>query len=108
MTLPRQRVTLITLGVADIARARAFYEGWGWLLHPRPMEGLALYQMHGQALALFARDELAADQGRPDAALGTGAMTLAQNCADMAEVDAVFAAGIAAGGTALKPPQAVF
>ena len=34
MTMSRQRVTLITLGVADMARARAFYEGWGWTSHP--------------------------------------------------------------------------
>ena len=108
MTMPRQRVTLITLGVSDMAQARAFYDGWGWALHPRSMDGLALYQMRGAALALFALDALAADQGRPQGQLGTGAMTLAQNCTDRAEVNAVFAAGIAAGGTVLKPPEAVF
>ena len=72
------------------------------------MDGLTLYQMQGAALVLFARDALAADQGRPQGQLGTGAMTLAQNCVDRAEVDAVFAAGIAAGGAALKQPEAVF
>lgn len=108
MTMPRQRVTLITLGVSDMAQARSFYEGWGWAPHQRSMDGLALYQMQGAALALFALDALAADQGRPQGQLGTGAMTLAQNCADRAEVDAVFAAGIAAGGAFLKRPEAVF
>ena len=75
-----QRVTLITLGVADLDRAKAFYAALGW----RPAEeseGVAFYQMNGLALALFGRDALAADQGRPEAALGTGAMTLAQNFA---------------------------
>lgn len=108
MKLPRQRVTLVTLGVADPGRARAFYEGWGWRLHPASPETLALYQLQGAALALFDRDELAADQGRPGAALGTGAMTLAQNCGSEAEVDEVFAAAVAAGGTVLKAPHRVF
>lgn len=108
MSLPRERVTLITLGVADLNRARAFYEGWGWRPHPASMDGLALYQVSGAALALFPIAELAADQGRPGDALGTGAMTLAQNCGSEAEVDAVFDAGIAAGGTLLKRPERVF
>ncbi|MDO5647710.1 VOC family protein [Paracoccus sp. (in: a-proteobacteria)] len=106
--MPRQRVTLITLGVADLDRARQFYADWGWTPHPSTAEGIHFYQMHGAALALFPRDELAADQGRPDADLGTGAMTLAQNCADRAETDAVFDAALAAGATCLKRPQPVF
>lgn len=103
-----QRVTLVTLGVRNLAAARRFYEGWGWRLHPCSQEGLALYQMQGAALALFRLDELAADQDRPEAALGTGAMTLAQNCDNRAEVDAVFQAALDAGATQLKPPQPVF
>lgn len=108
MTLPRQRVTLVTLGVADLARAQDFYGRWGWTPHPSDADGVAFYQMQGAALALFPLDELAADQGRPAAPLGTGAITLAQNCADKAETDAVFDAGIAAGGTILKRPESVF
>lgn len=108
MTLPRQRVTLITLGVADLARARDFYEAWGWQMHPRSEEGVVFYQMNGAVLALFGAQDLAEDQGRPDARLGTGAMTLAQNCADDPETDAVFDAAIAAGGTVLKRPEKVF
>lgn len=101
-------MTLVTLGVRDLAKARRFYEGWGWARHPCSQDGLALYQMNGAALALFGWDELAADQSRPDAALGTGAMTLAQNCSDRSEVDAVFQAALDAGATQLKPPQPVF
>jgi len=104
--IPR-RVTLITLGVADLARARAFYARLGW----QPVQatgGVAFYQLHGQALALFGLADLAADQGRPGARLGTGALTLAQNFATGAEVDAAFAAALAAGATALRPPAAVF
>ncbi len=108
MDLPRQRVTLITLGVADIARARAFYKAWGWVPHPASQDGVSFYQMNGAVLALFGLRDLAEDQGRPGAALGTGAITLAQNCADDAETDAVFAAAISAGATALKRPEKVF
>ena len=108
MSLPRQRVTLITLGVADLARARAFYEAWGWVPHPSSAEGVSFYQMNGAALALFGLADLAADQGRPGARLGTGAVTLAQNCADDAETDRVFDAALAAGATLLKRPEKVF
>jgi predicted lactoylglutathione lyase len=102
------RVTLITLGVADLAASRAFYARLGWVEHGQSQPGIAFYQMQGQALALFGREELAADQGRPGAPLGTGAVTLAQNFATEAEVDAAFAAALAAGGAALKAPEKVF
>ncbi|MBV0890320.1 VOC family protein [Paracoccus sp. Z118] len=103
--LPRNRVTLITLGVADLHRAALFYREWGWVPHPGSPEGLALFQMHGAALALFSLDELAADQNRPAGELGTGAATLAQNCEDTAEVDAVFQSALDLGATALKRPE---
>ena len=103
-----QRVTLITLGVADLAAARAFYARLGWREHKASQPGVAFYQMHGAALGLFGRDDLAADQGRPGAALGTGAITLAQNFATTAEVDSAYAQALAAGATALKAPEKVF
>lgn len=102
-----QRVTLITLGVDSLSRARTFYEALGW----RPasvQEGVIFFQMHGAVLGLFGRADLAADQGRPGAVLGTGAMTLAQNFASEAEVDAAFALALKAGAVALKSPQKVF
>ena len=102
-----QRITLITLGVADLAAAKAFYSRLGWIQRDGT-EGVAFYQMHGAVLGLFGRDALAADQGRPGAALGTGAITLAQNFATEAEVDAAYAAALAAGGTAMKAPEKVF
>ncbi|WP_145107855.1 VOC family protein [Cereibacter sediminicola] len=102
-----QRVTLITLGVGDLAASVAFYERLGWKQH-RAQEGVAFFQLQGSALALFGRAALAADQGRPGADLGTGAVTLAQNYATEAEVDAAFEAALAAGATALKRPEKVF
>ncbi len=102
-----QRVTLITLGVTDLAAAKAFYARLGWQEHGA-QEGVAFYQINSMALALFGRADLAADQGRPDAVLGTGAVTLAQNFVTEAEVDAAFDAALAAGATALKRPEKVF
>jgi uncharacterized protein len=102
-----QRVTLITLGVADLAASRAFYCRLGWKEHSGT-DGVAFYQMHGALLGLFGRDDLAKDQGRSGTSLGTGAITLAQNFATEAEVDAAFVAAIAAGGTVLKAPEKVF
>jgi len=103
-----QRVTLITLGVASLARAKGFYAVLGWTQHAASQESVAFYQMHGAVLALFGRSDLAEDQGRPGVPLGTGAMTLAQNFATEAEVDAAFARAVEAGATALKAPQKVF
>lgn len=102
-----QRVTLITLGVGDLARARAFYEALGWT-PARSQEGVVFYQMHGVVLALFGLADLAEDQGRAGAPLGTGAMALAQNFTTEAEVDRSFALALSAGATSLKPPQKVF
>lgn len=103
-----QRVTLITLGVAEMDQARAFYARLGWKEHRDSQPGVAFFQMQRQALALFGLADLAADQGRSGASLGSGAVALAQNFATEADVDAAFAAALAAGATALKPPEKVF
>ena len=103
-----QRVTLVTLGVKDLSSARRFYARLGWQEHGESQPDIAFFQMQGDALALFGQENLAADQGRVGAVLGTGAMTLAQNFATEAEVDAAFATAMAAGATALKTPEKVF
>lgn len=102
-----QRVSLITLGVRDLARSRAFYAALGWEAVPSPPE-VVFYQLDGQVIGLFGLGPLAKDQGRPDASLGFGAMTLAQNFADEAGVDAAFAKALHAGATQLKAPEKVF
>ena len=102
-----QRVSLITLGTTDLERSRAFYAALGWEPVPSPPE-VIFYQLAGLVLGLFGLDPLAKDQGRPDAKLGTGAMTLAQNFADRASVDAAFTKAISAGATPLKHPEEVF
>jgi catechol 2,3-dioxygenase-like lactoylglutathione lyase family enzyme len=103
-----QRVTLITLGVADLAAARAFYQRLGWVEHAQSQPTVAFFQMHGALLGLFPLKELAKDQGRPGAKLGVGAVTLAQNYPTEAEVDAAYAAALVAGGNAVKAPEKVF
>jgi len=105
MSFPKS-ISLITLGVTDLARARAFYAALGWEAHTAP-EGVVFIQLAGQVLALFGLDDLAADQGVPVATLGKGAVTLARNFAAEAEVDAAFALALAAGATAIKPPEKV-
>ena len=107
MTLPLQRVTLITLGVEDLDRAKAFYDALGWVETERT-DGVVFYQLNGLVLGLFGREALAQDQGRPGTPLGTGAVTLAQNFPTEMEVDVAFTAAIDAGATELKKPQPVF
>ncbi len=102
-----QRVTLITLGVEDLEHSRSFYAALGWV-PTREQDGVSFYQMHGVVLGLFGLTALARDQGRPDATLGTGAITLAQNFSTIEEVDAAFATALGAGATALKRPEEVF
>ncbi|WP_300546464.1 VOC family protein [Roseovarius sp.] len=102
-----QRVTLITLGVGDIERSKAFYGALGWS-PAQEQEGVAFYQMNGLVLGLFGKADLAKDQGRSEAELGTGASTLAQNFATESEVDAAYQTAIAAGASPLKAPEKVF
>lgn len=102
-----QRVTLITLGVADLEQSKAFYGAMGWT-PTSETEGVVFYQINGMVLGFFGLQALAADQGRPGAALGTGAVTLAQNFGSEAEVDEAYNLALQAGATALKIPEKVF
>jgi uncharacterized protein len=79
-----QRISLITLGVADVRRARTFYERLGW--HGQEVEETVFFQVGGMALVLWGRDKLAADSGVEDTAPGAAALAL--NLRSRAEVDA--------------------
>jgi uncharacterized protein len=94
----QQRVSLITLGVGDVARARAFYERLGWTPSDRSQEDVAFFQAGGSVVALWGRAELAADSGVTDGG-GWGGVTLAYNVGSPAEVDATLAEAEAAGAT---------
>jgi predicted lactoylglutathione lyase len=92
-----QRVSLVTLGVADLARARAFYEALGWTSRSEPAEGVVFFQAGGMVLGLWDRDLLAADVGSGAASASAG-FALAHNVRSPEEVDAVLDEARAAGG----------
>jgi uncharacterized protein len=103
-----QRLSLVTLGVADLERSRRFYEdGLGWRRGNAHAE-VVFFQLGGLVLALFARSALAADAGLQAAGSGFGGMALAYNARSRAEVDAVLGEAKAAGATMLKPAQDAF
>jgi uncharacterized protein len=81
------RVSLVTLGVADLERSRAFYEAIGWRSTSKPEDGVVFFQSGGMVLALWSREELAKDSCVEDAG-GWGGVTLAFNLRSSAEVDA--------------------
>ncbi|KOU95353.1 VOC family protein [Streptomyces sp. XY533] len=97
-----QRISLVTLGVADLTRAKRFYAALGW--RGTEVEETVFHQAGGLALVLWDRGKLAADCGLPDAPpAGFGGIALAHNVRADAEVDAVLAAAAAAGGTVTRP-----
>ncbi|MFT3975287.1 MAG: VOC family protein [Amaricoccus sp.] len=100
-------ISLVTLGVSDLARSRAFYAALGWEAHTA-QEGVVFIQLSGQVLALFGVDDLADDMGAPRGSLGHGAVTLARNFGSEAEVDAAFELALSAGASVLKRPEKVF
>ena len=91
-----QRVSLITLGVPDVRRARAFYEALGWTSGAKPDDDVVFFQAGGMIVALWSRAELAEDTVVEDAG-GWGGVTLGHNVRSPAEVDAVLAEAKAAG-----------
>jgi catechol 2,3-dioxygenase-like lactoylglutathione lyase family enzyme len=101
-----QRLSLVTLGVADLDRARHFYEALGWRETPRA-EGVVFFQSGGMVVGLWGREELAADSGVDDTG-GWGGITLAHNVASPAEVDAVIDEARTAGATIAREPAATF
>ncbi len=104
-----QRVSLITLGVDDLARARRFYEqGLGWTPHHKSGDGIAFYQLPGMGLALFGRRDLLDDARLPaDTPRGT-VMSIALNARSKEEVDSIFAEVEAAGGRITKRPEDIY
>ncbi|MEO6652690.1 MAG: VOC family protein [Ilumatobacteraceae bacterium] len=106
MTVP-QRLTMVTLGVTDVARATSFYESLGWRRSSASQETITFFSMQGSALGLFERVMLAGDAGVDALGSGFRGVTVALNCDSRAEVDAVFAEWVAAGATPVKQPEAV-
>jgi uncharacterized protein len=102
-----QRVSLITLGVADLERARAFYEALGWTTGAEPGADVVFFQAGGMVVALWDRARLAEDSTVEDGG-GWGGVTLAYNVRSPAEVDAVIEEARAAGATIGREPAETF
>jgi catechol 2,3-dioxygenase-like lactoylglutathione lyase family enzyme len=98
------RISLVTLGVRDLARAIGFYrDALHWRLPSASSGDVAFFRTGGTILALFPYDELAADANLPADVSGFGGIALAHNVASKGLVDAVLAEVQAAGATILKP-----
>jgi catechol 2,3-dioxygenase-like lactoylglutathione lyase family enzyme len=108
-----QRISLVTLGVTDLPRARAFYERLGW--RGQEVEETVFFQAGGLAVVLWSREKLAADAGISDNAAddenrddGFGGLSLAQNVRSREEVDGVLADAAAAGARITRPARETF
>ena len=103
----QQRVSLITVGVKDLAKVAAFYEALGWA-RVESQDGVVAFDLIGQTLGLYPLDALAEDLGLSVETLGAGRMTLGYNVVEKADVTPILAKAKAAGGDILKPAQDVF
>jgi predicted lactoylglutathione lyase len=103
----RQRVTVITLGVSDLLRARNFYEALGWKTGAEPGDDVVFFQTGDMVLSLWDRARLAEDSCVKDAP-GWGGVTLALNLGSREEVDAVTEEARAAGATIGREPAETF
>jgi uncharacterized protein len=101
-----QRISLITLGVTDLSRGRAFYQALGWREAPGP-DDVAFFQAGGMVFALWDRARLAEDSAVPDGG-GWGGVTLAYNVGSPAEVDSVITEARAAGAVIGREPAETF
>jgi predicted lactoylglutathione lyase len=102
-----QRLSVVTLGVADLARARAFYEAVGWSSAAAPADDVVFFQAGGMVVSLWSRESLAQDSAVEDPG-GWGGITLSQNVGSPAEVDEVVAQAEAAGATVTHAPAETF
>ena len=102
-----QRVSLVTLGVSDLARSRAFYEALGWRSGAQPADDVVFFQTGCSVLALWSRKSLAEDS-RVDDGGGWGGVALAYNTRSPAEVDAVIEEARAAGARIAREPAETF
>lgn len=100
-------MSLVTLGVSDLTRARRFYEALGWTTDAKPDSEVVFFQAGGMVVALWSRTELAKDSGVRDGG-GWGGITLAYNVRSPDEVDAVLAEAQAAGATIPRPAGETF
>lgn len=102
------RISLLTLGVSDLVRSRAFYEALGFAASSASQGNVAFYQSGGIGLALYPRHLLAEDAQVADTSPGFSGVTIALNQRTEAEVDRVLAHAAVCGARIAKPAQKVF
>jgi hypothetical protein len=102
------RLTLVTLGVEDVPRARKFYERLGFAAAGPSGDSVAFFPAGGVVLALFGRQDLAKDATLSDSRPGFSGVALAHNVRSEQEVEALLAEAVAAGGRIVKPAQRAF
>jgi len=102
-----QRLSLVTLGIGDLAAARSFYEGLGWQTRAAPGDDVVFFQAGGMVVALWSRAELATDSGVEDSG-GWGGVTLAYNTRSQEEVDEVIETARGAGARIVREPAETF
>jgi catechol 2,3-dioxygenase-like lactoylglutathione lyase family enzyme len=102
-----QRLSVVTLGVRDLPRARAFYEALGWKTGAGPDDDVVFFQAGGLVIGLWSREALAEDSAVEDGG-GWGGITLAHNVGSPDEVDAVIAEAETAGATIGRPGAKTF
>ncbi len=105
-----QKLTLVTLGVADVAASRRFYEGLGFRAAELDSEGVAFFDLNGLVLAVFGRDDLAEDANAKleSGDQGYSRISLAINLESETAVDAAMAFAAQQGGRITQPARKVF
>lgn len=104
----KPNIAFVTLGVADLERARAFYKALGWVDGAQSNDGVAFFELNGIIISLFPRAELAKDANIADTVPGFSGISLAYNVGSDAEADAALAHAVACGGTLVKAAHKVF
>lgn len=104
----KPRMSMITLGVADLERSVRFYRDGLGLPQRESPPSVAFFPLHGTWLGLYGREALAEDAGVAGAGQGFRGVTISHNLDSEAAVDQLMAEALAAGATAIKTPQKVF
>ncbi len=105
---PAANISIVTLGVEDLAASTAFYENLGWANTTASQKTVTFLQGHSIVLGLYGRAALADDAGVENTPAGFRGCSLAVNLKDEAAVDAFFSHALASGATPVKQPQKVF
>ncbi len=103
-----QRLSVVTLGVQDLARARAFYEGLGWRASGISNDGIVFFQLNGMVFSLFSKPELAKDANLPGFGKGLPGVSLAHIVLSPAGVDNLLDRAQALGAMIVKPGNKTF